>query len=231
MRMTRRDALKAVAVAPFLGREAAVLAAGGTRLYCTSASPRWWTAEPLVPGTWTLGVAASLGAVPYADTVTSFPDDRNVARHGVFTRAYLQLSLPPLAAPTTLSGTIGAAIHASQWHRKINGVLALQVVVHQPDTTVRGVALPITADNAQLPLAERRTRIVSGWPLSPVACQAGDVVVVNIGIAANNQSKSIVQSIGFHVYGNQAVDITTNNSTAAGNTWVEFSSLLPLVWP
>src|SRR5436190_328230 len=52
-----------------------------------------------------------------------------------------------LGGAQTLSGVVSAAIHATQANRPINAVLAVQVVVHRPDTTVRDVALPLTVDS------------------------------------------------------------------------------------
>jgi hypothetical protein len=233
MPLTRRDMLKAVALAPALAatvRPAA--AAGGIRLYPSLATPRWWTGPPLVPDTWTYGSPISMGATLAPDGSTAFQDLRNTPRLGPFTRAYFQMSTPPLTTSHRLDGTVSAAIHALEGNRRIDAVLALQVVVYAPDSSVRGVALPVSADAMEFTLnAPARTRIASAWPLTPIDCEAGDVVVTTLGVAADNQTRSLAYLVGFSVFANQAVDILTVNAAPAANTWVEFSNLLPLVWP
>ena len=154
-------------------------------------------------------------------------DVRNTPLHGVFTRAYAQIVTRPLQGAQTLSGSVSMAIHCVQWHRRINAVLALQVTVHRFDGSVRAVALQTTQDTNPFPLGDPpRTRAAVNWPIDTIAAQDGDVIAVNVGLWADNQTRTLAQGVGFWFLGNQPTDITHIDSSALGNTWVEFSSLL-----
>jgi hypothetical protein len=244
MKLTRRDALKiAAAAVPSLAAAKApapyppIVTSGGIRLYPNGqlvSSPAgwvpWWTPEPIYG--WDLPhdnvpSAVSLGATRVPDGSTTIVDLRNTPLYGPFTRAYFQFSTPPLAGAQTLNGVVSAVIHATQANRRINAVLAVQVVVHRPDTTVRGVALPVTLDS--YPFTEGdppRSRAAQNWPLTSVACEDGDIIAINVGLYANNQTRSLGQGVGFALYANQPADVSRLNDPQLANTWVEFSAPL-----
>jgi hypothetical protein len=215
-----------------------IVTPGGTRLYLTSVSPQWWMPQPIPNLTWSLPEDRSTnpppayvtsgyvacGAAPRPDGATAIQDVRNTPLYGVFTRAYIQMVTPPLRGAQTLSGTVSLAVHCIEWHRKIGAALALQVTVHRPDGSVRAVALPVTRDAAEFPLGALRTRAAIGWPLASVAAGDGDVIAINVGLWADNQTRTLAQTVGFCFYANQASDIALLDSSAAGNMWVEFSS-------
>ena len=251
MSMTRRETLKvlasvsAVAGAGQTGRAAPasspvpVVTPGGTRLYISAVSPEWWSAQPIPNLSWSLPVDRSTepppeyvtrgyvayGASTSPDQATALQDVRNTPFYGVFTRAYLQMVTPPIQGAQTLSGTVSLAVHCIQWHRKIGATLALQVTVHRPDGSLRGLALPVTRDAAEFPLGSpARTRAAIAWPLASVAAEDGDVIAINVGIWANNQTRTLAQTVGFCFYANQASDIAYLDSAEPGNSWVEFSS-------
>jgi hypothetical protein len=252
MKPTRRDTLKVLGAASALAAATKAQAApparppepiatsGGTRLYPTWASPRWWSDQKIANGTWTLpadpslppmelvsGGYSSLGASAVPDGATGIQDVRNTPRHGVFTRAYLQLVTPPLQGPQTLNGTVSMAIHCVEWHRRINAVLALQVAVHRSDGALRALALPVSTDTNEFTLGTpARTRAIVGLPLTEVGCQDGDTLAINIGIWANNESRTLAQGVGFYVYASQTGPIAYIDTDALGNTWVEFSAPL-----
>jgi hypothetical protein len=247
---TRREAIHAVGAISALAAAGTAHAApkppplvpivtsGGTRLYPTWIWPQWWTPQPIANLTWTLpsdqltqppplyvtGGYASIGAQTVPDGSTSVQDVRNTSNHGVFTRAYVQMVTRPLEGDQTLGGTVSLAVHCLQWHRRIGAVLALQVAVHRPDGSIRAMALPVTRSNMDFSLGTWRTRALVNWPLQPVAAEDGDVIAVNLGIWADNQTRTLAQGVGFWIYADQAVDITHVDSGAPGNTWVEFSS-------
>jgi hypothetical protein len=149
MRVSRREALTIAAAVPALGAAKAppplppIVTSGGIRLYPTWASPQWWTTEPVTG--WDLPHIVSLGASLSPDGATAIQDTRNTPLQGPFTRTYFQFSTRPLNGAQSLDGVFSAAFHAIEWHRRHDAVLAVQVVVHRPDTTVRGVALPPSA--------------------------------------------------------------------------------------
>jgi hypothetical protein len=60
--------------------------------------------------------------------------------------------------------------------------------------------------------------------LSSVTCQDGDVIAINVGIWANNETRSLAPGIGLYFYANQETDIAYLDTAALGNTWVEFST-------
>src|SRR5688572_2470435 len=171
MALTRRDSLKVLGGASLLAAASPAAAAppsspvpivtspGGTRLHPNNAAAHWWTAQPIINGSWTLPQVVPPSGPPPDYVLTGFPsmgssiakdnatmtqDIRNAPRHGVFTRMYQQLVTRPLQAQS-LGGTVSLAIHGVAGHRKLSVRLALQVVVHKPDGTVQGVALPVTA--------------------------------------------------------------------------------------
>ena len=231
MKLTRREALKVAGVAPVLAaakRPPAlqpIVSNGGTRLYPTADPGHWWTTQPIAG--WTLAHAVSLGAAPMPDGATMFLDTRNTPLEGVFTRTYFQLVSRPLDGDQLLDGVVSAAIHGIEWHRRIDAALAVQVVVHGPDEAVRGVALELAWDPRELTLGNPpKTRAAENWPLSPVSCIDGDVIAINLGIYANNQSNSLAQGVGFALYANQPGDIAWLDDAEPGNTWVDFSALL-----
>jgi hypothetical protein len=250
MAVTRRDALKALSMAPALAAAPVtsgtpiVPPAGGTRLYPSWASPQWWTAQPIINKTWTYpslpnqpagfpvtGGLVSLGASIVRDDATSLHDTRNTPTLGPFTRAYFQMATRPLLNVVTLSGSVSAAIHCIEWHRKHDAVLALQVVVHRDTPTGPSAAevLRVTRDTNEFTLGNPpTTRAAVAWPIAPYACVENDVIAINIGIYCDNQSKLLAEEVGFHIYANQAQDITFLDSSALANTWVDFSTLLPL---
>jgi hypothetical protein len=241
MRVTRRDALKLTAAAAALGAVAtngtARLEAakaptmppidvnGGTRLYPSWDATQWWTTEPVTG--WDLGHIVSLGATLAPDGATSIQDTRNTPLHGPFTRAYFQLSTRPLNGAQSLSGVVSAAVHCIEWHRRIDATLALQVVVHQPDKSVRGIALPLTVDSLEFTLGNPpKSRAAQNWQLTPVACEHGDVIAINLGIFADNQSNLLAQGVGVWVYASEAADISRIEDPAIANSWVDFSASL-----
>jgi hypothetical protein len=57
-----------------------------------------------------------------------------------------------------------------------------------------------------------------------VAAADGDVIAMNVGLGADNQTRTLAQGVGFCFYSNQASDIAMLDSSAAGNMRVEFSS-------
>jgi len=247
MAVTRRDALKALSMAPALAAAPVttgtpiVSPAGGTRLYPSWTSPPGWAPQPILNKTWTspslvnqpVGYPISSGFVSlYASTsrdgATSFTDTRNTPTLGPFTRAYFQMATRPLASAVNLSGSVGAAIHCIEWHRKHDAVLALQVVVHHADQSAAEV-LRVTRDTNEFTLGNpATTRAAVAWPIATYVCAAGDVIAINIGIYCDNQSKLLAEEVGFHIYANQAQDIAFLDSSALANTWVDFSTLLPL---
>jgi hypothetical protein len=262
MPLTRRDALKALGVAALLGAPSRtdagprsgptpIVTSGATRLYPAWPVPGgpapWWAPQPLLNGTWTVpqdtttpvpeyleGALSSFGAGRAAETPGGLQDVRNTPRHGVFSRAYFQLATPPLAEPCSLSGTVSAAFHCLQWHRRINARLALQVVVHDAAGNRRAVALPVTADAQPFTVGTpARTRAAVEWPLAQaVACAAGDVIVVNVGILADNQTRTLAQGVGFYLYSEltPAVDdIAFLDTDLLGRSWVELSAPLTFV--
>jgi hypothetical protein len=219
-----------------------IVTPGGTRLYPTGADTQWWTPQTIINGSWTLpqvlpsaenppGYVGSgfptMGASLAADGDTLVQDLRNTPRHGVFTRMYQQLVTRPLLGAQRLEGTLSLAVHAVQFHRKINAVLAAQVVVHAPDRTARGVALEVTSGNEAFPVGSpARTRALVALPLLPVECEGGDVIAINVGLWANNESRSLGQGVGLLFHANQASDIAFVDTAALGNSWVEFSAPL-----
>jgi hypothetical protein len=156
-------------------------------------------------------------------------DVRNAPRHGVFTRMYQQLVTRPLQGPQTLAGTVSLAIHGVTYHRKLSVMVALQVVVHRPDGTVHEVALPVTAGGEKFVNdTTARTRALLAEPLSNVACDDGDVIAINVGVWANNETRSLSPGIGLFFYANAdpPSDIAYLDVTTHANTWVEFSQNL-----
>jgi len=249
MGVTRRDLIRLAAAAPILSAAKNLSAAhkpppappplqpivtsGGTRLYATSATlaqPQWWTTEP-VSG-WTYPTAnqtpdfVSLGAGPTPDGATTIQNLRNTPQAGAFTRAYFQWSTRPLQGNQTLGGMVSAAIHCFEGNAKINALLALQVVVHRPDGGVRGIALPVSQDTLEFPADLAKSRAAQNWPLAAVDCLDGDVIAINIGLSANNQTKSLAYGTGFYVYEHQLKDIGFLDDPQLANTWVEFSTPL-----
>ena len=231
MRVSRREALKIAAAVPGLGAAKGppplppIVTSGGVRLYPTWAAVQWWATQP-VSG-WDLPHIVSLGASLSPDGATAIQDVRNTPLHGPFTRAYFQCSTPPLNGAQPLDGVFSAAFHAIEWHRKHDAVLAVQVVVHRPDTTIRAVALPLTVDTFEFSFGDPpRSRAAQNWPLAPVACQDGDVIAINVGIAANNQSNTLAQSIGLSAYASAAADLNRLDDPQIANSWLEFSAAL-----
>jgi len=239
MRVTRRNLMRLAGASPIFGTASVLHAAKppaplplinvthGTRLYPTWAPAQWWTTEP-VEG-WDVKNVVSLGAALAADGATQVYDARNTPREGMFTRAYFQFSTPPLQGAQTLEGVVSAAIHCIEWHRRIDATLALQVVVHGPDGIRRGVALPVTHDTMEFTLgAPPKSRAAQNWPLTSVACQDGDVIAMNVGIYADNQSGTLAQMVGFSldVSEGSGGDIARLDDAQLGNTWVDFSTLL-----
>lgn len=255
MKLTRRDTFKVLGAASALAAASKAQAAppgrspvpivtsGLTRLYPTWGPSRWWSDLKIANGTWTLpsdeslppmelvsGGYSSLGASADPDGATAVQDVRNTPRHGVFTRAYLQLATRPLVQQT-LGGTISMAVHCVAWHRKLNAVLALQVAVHKSDGALRQLALPVSMDTNEFALGTpARTRAIVGLPLTGISCDDGDTIAINIGIWANNQSRTLAQGVGFYLYASQAEDIAAYDTADLGNTWVEFSQEL-VFWP
>ena len=259
MALSRRDALKALGTSSLVTMASTAQAAprgdrgptpivtpGGTRWYPAWGTPKFWATEPLLNGTWTFpqvpgvngapppelvqNAVNSLAATTVADEATALQDVRNTPAHGIFTRAYFQISTPPLAlaSPQWLDGTVSAAFHCVQWHRRIGGRLALQVVVHRADGSVRGVALPVRYDGLAFTVGTpARTRAAVGWPLTPVLCEDGDVIAVNVGIYADNQTRTLAQGVGFYVYASHETDIAAIDTDELGNSWVEFERALP----
>jgi hypothetical protein len=83
----------------------------------------------------------------------------------------------------------------------------------------------VTRDATEFPLeSPARTRAAIGWPLASVAADDGDVIAINIGIWADNQTRTLAQGVGFAFYANQTSDIAYLDSADPGNSWVEFSS-------
>lgn len=232
MRVTRRDALKLTAAAASLGAAKAppmppIVTSGGTRLYPSWDATHWWDSEPVTG--WDFPHVVSLGATLAPDAATSIQDTRNTPLHGPFTRAYFQLSTRPLDGAQTLSGVVSAAVHCIEWHRRIDAKLALQVVVHGQDTTVRGIALPLTVDSLEFTLGNPpKSRAAQNWQLTSVSCQHGDVVAINLGIFADNQSNLLAQGVGVWVYASESADINRVDDPTIANSWVEFSA--PLVF-
>ena len=251
MTLTRRESLKILGTASLLAAASPAAAAppsgpvpivttGGTRLYPNNNADQWWEPQPIINGSWTLPTVVPPSGPPPEYVLTGFPtmgaslepdgatmtqDIRNAPRHGVFTRMYQQLVTRQLQGAQTLAGTVSIAIHAYQGHRRLNAVLALQVVVHASDASPRSVALPVTAASEKFTSeTPPRTRALVGAPLSTVACQDGDVIAVNVGIWANNETRSLAPGIGLYFYANRETDIGYLDSTAFGNTWVEFSA-------
>jgi hypothetical protein len=231
MKVSRRDALKIAAAVPSLGAAKAplppIVTSGGVRLYPTWDPVQWWTTEP-VSG-WDLAHAISMGASTAPDGATTILDRRNTPRYGPFTRAYFQFSTRPLSGAQSLDGVFSAAFHAIEGDRRVNAVLAIQVVVHRPDTTVRGVALEVTADTQEFTVGyPLKSRAAQNWPLAGIACEDGDVIAINVGIAANNQVNSLVQTAGFGLVASEAVDISRLDDPQPANSWMEFSA--PLIF-
>jgi hypothetical protein len=243
MGVTRRDLIRLAAAAPILSAAKSLSAAhkpppppslpsGGTRLYPTSALPQWWTTEP-VSG-WTYPNVnqtpdfVSLGAGPTPDGATHIQNVRNTPQAGAFTRAYFQMSTRPLQGSQTLGGVVSAAIHCIEGNAKINALLALQVVVHRLDGTVRGIALQVSQDTLEFPTDLAKSRAAQNWPLAAVNCLDGDVIAINIGLSANNQAKTLGYGAGFYLYANQLKDISFLDDPQLANTWVEFST--PLIF-
>lgn len=237
MRVTRRNALKlTAAAATTLGAAKAppmppiIVPNGGTRLHPSWDATHWWTTEPL--DGWDLGHAVSLGATLDPDGATSIQDTRNTPLHGPFTRTYFQLSTRPLKGAQLLSGVVSAAVHCIEWHRRIDARLALQVVVHQPDTTVRGIALPLTVDSLEFTLGNPpKSRAAQNWQLAPIACEDGDVIAINIGLFADNQSNLLSQGIGIWLYATETADISRVDDPLIANSWVAFSTSLVFQQP
>lgn len=252
MTLTRRESLKVLGTASLLVAASPAAAAppsgpvpiavpdGGMRLYPSSDADQWWEPQPIINSSWTLPQIIPPTGLPPELVLTGFPtmgaafapdgatltqDIRNAPRHGVFTRMYQQLVTRPLQGTQTLAGTISIAVHAYQAHRRLNAALALQVVVHGSDGLVRGVALPVTAASEKFTTdTPPRTRVLLGAPLSPVPCSDGDVIAINVGIWANNETRSLAPGIGLYFYANQETDIGFVDSTAFANTWVHLST-------
>ena len=253
MTLTRRESLKVLGTASLLAAASPaaaaapsgpvpILTSGGTRLYPNNDAYQWWQPQPIFNGSWTLPTVVPPSGPPPLYVLSGFPtmgaslardgatltqDIRNAPRHGVFTRMYQQLVTRPLQGAQTLDGTVSLAIHAYEAHRKLNAALALQVVVHEFDGTPRAVALEVTASSEKFTSdTPPRTRALLGVPLSTVACHDGDVIAINVGIWANNETRSLAPGIGLYFYANQPADIGHVDTTAPGNTWVEFSASL-----
>jgi hypothetical protein len=153
--------------------------------------------------------------------------ESHTPRFGPFTRAYFQFSTPPLNGAQSLDGVFSAAFHAIEVNRHINAFLALQVVVHRPDTSVRGVAMPVTADVLEFTVAyPPKSRAAQNWALAPVACEDGDVIAINVGIAANNQLNNLAQIVGFFLVASEPADISLLDDSQFANSWMEFSAPL-----
>jgi hypothetical protein len=237
MRVTRRDVIRLAAAAPILGAAKnpsplqPIVTSGGTRLYPTGAQPQWWTTEP-VSG-WTYPTAkqtpdfVSLGAGLTPDRATTIQNVRNTPQLGAFTRAYFQWSTRPLHGNQTLGGVVSAAILCSQGNHRIDATLAVQVVVHGPDGGVRGVALQVSQDTLEFPVDDpAKSRAAQNWPLAAVDCLDGDVIAINVGLGANNQTHYLAYGIGFFVYEDQLTDIGFLDDPQLANPWVEFSTPL-----
>jgi hypothetical protein len=124
---------------------------------------------------------------------------------------------------------VSAAIHCIEGDSRVNAVLALQVVVHGPGGVVRGVALPVSQDTLEFPVGyPAKSRAAQNWPLTAVDYSDGDVIAINIGIAANNQTHALGYIVGFDVYEDQLLsgDISWLDDPQLANTWVEFSPAL-----
>ena len=253
MRVTRRDFITLAAAAPMLGAAKVppmppIVASHGTRLYPTwwcdpnDLSCPWWTTQPVCGWTypnqtpsldvWSIGAGPN-PVIPRVNNVpvtrTSITDIRNTPQQGAFTRAYFQLCTPPLKEAQTLTGVVSVAIHCVEGDSRVNAVLALQVVVHGSDGMVRGVALPVSQDTLEFPAGYPvKSRAAQNWPLTAVNCSDGDVIAINIGIAANNQTHSLGYIVGFDVYEDQppSGDISRLDDPQLANTWVDFSTAL-----
>lgn len=57
------------------------------------------------------------------------------------------------------------------------------------------------------------------------------MIASNIGIAANNQSNTLAQSIGFSVYASEAADLSRLDDPQRTNSWLAFSAPLSFYWP
>ncbi|MGQ0736112.1 MAG: hypothetical protein ACT4QD_20980 [Acidobacteriota bacterium] len=230
MDLTRRDALRVLGAgsvaaaakdaqaAPPAPAPVPIVTSGGLRLYPAIAAA---TPQPIPAGTWTFPDAVCVG-LDTVKTTTAFQDYRNTPVHGVFTRVYHQWVTKALKAQQ-LDGTISAAIHCLEGHRKLDAVLAMQVVVHgaQPPR----VALALSKDANEFSLGTLRTRALVNWPLISTSCDEGDVIAINVGIWANNQTRQLAQIIGLSLsVDSQLTDIQHFDTDAAGNTWVEFSN-------
>ena len=249
MSVTRRDLIRVAGVAPILVASRALGAAKGppkpsltpidatrgTRLYPTFAQDPWWTTEPVTG--WDLPSLTSpsitsLGASLVPDGATTIIDSRNTPRLGMFTRAYFQFSTRPLQAPPglhgvqTLYGVVSAAIHCVEAHSRINATLAMQIVVHRPDKTVRGVPLPLWHDTLEFTVGTLTSRAAQNWTLTPVDCLDGDVIAINLGIRADNQTGTLARTVGFAIHESEPGDIVNFNDPALLNTWVDFSAPL-----
>ena len=231
MSVTRREVLKLAAAMPAVGTgpkgstPQPIVVDRATRLYPTWDESHWWTTQPVPDETWTFPHTVSLGASPVRDGATMIQDLRNTPRLGVFTRAYFQFATPPLDGPQTLSGVVSAAIHATQHHRKHGARLALQVVVHRADTSVRAIALPVRADLSIFTYQDpAKSRAAQNWALQTVECEDGDVIAINLGLSADNQSRSLAYMVGFALSDNQGDDIGFVDDGQPANTWVEFST-------
>jgi hypothetical protein len=59
-----------------------------------------------------------------------------------------------------------------------------------------------------------------------VECLDGDVIAINIGLWANNETRSLAYMVGYHFYASEETDIAHVDTSSLGNTWVEFSAAL-----
>ena len=52
------------------------------------------------------------------------------------------------------------------------------------------------------------------------------MIAINVGIASNNQSNTLAQSIGLSAYANAAADLSRLDDPQIANSWLEFSAPL-----
>jgi hypothetical protein len=189
---------------------------------------------------------SSAARFPLVTTVTNTAQDARGSVSGATspqTHLTAQHIGPPLSGSGTLTGTVKGQIRANTNNLSFNGTVGIAVRVVSNDGSIeRGVLLNHTAplpttNPPEIPTTStnRSFQSVDGTkllPLTPVAYQDGDRLVVETGPRDEDTGTSRTGSL---VYGdNHASDLPEDETTTtAMNAWVEFAfnSTIEMVTP
>jgi hypothetical protein len=205
-----------------------------TKLYLSTASPLWTGAVTDYKGTWGNPNFAKIWGTEDPTQITA-----SLSRTGAETSAsptslgILMLVSPALNGAQTVGGMLDLVIGAMESNAAANMSLRVHAwVTNGTASTARGTLVSNWTETLEVTTTARGTQFVGQVPLTSVAAQSGDFIVMEIGLYTDNLSTTSYTGRLYYGSTSNSVELTSGSSNVTSSLgYAGFTQDLVFTYP